>query len=240
VGGVDEQPHVLLAELTRVLARTKPHGPISLRLCLAFSEMLAADGASITVGIASPERIVLCATDAPSAGVEDAQEILREGPSLDAYRTGKPVSGLSIAEQRLRWPMLTEMLDTRGPQLCLHAFPVRPVEDVLGVVCVYQTAERGLAVTSDEAQFLANALGVALLGDLDSHSLTDDRWAVRDRLDQATGMVVAQLKIKPEDAAAVLRAHAFAHATTLETVSSWVLDRVLDFSDTDSSDGTQP
>ena len=234
---MDEQPHVLLAELTRVLARTEPHGPISLRLCLAFSKMLAADGASITVGIASPERIVLCATDGPAAGVEDAQEILREGPSLDAYRTGRAVSGLSVAEQRVRWPMLAELLDSRGPQLSLHAFPVRPVEDVLGVVCVYQTVEHGLAVTSDEAQFLANALGVALLGDLDAHSLTDDRWAVRDRLDQATGMVVAQLKIRPEDATAVLRAHAFAHATTLATVSDWVLDRVLDFSDTDSSDG---
>jgi len=52
-------------------------------------------------------------------------------------------------------------------------------------------------------------------------------------------MVVAQLRVGPEDAAAVLRAHAFAHATTLETVSLWVLDRTLDFSDPDSSDGTQ-
>jgi hypothetical protein len=111
---------------------------------------------------------------------------------------------------------------------------------VLGVVSVYQVDERGLAVSPDEAQFLANALGVALLGHLDSDTASEERWAVRDRFDQATGMVVAQLRVRPEDAAAVLRAHAFAHATTLETVSLWVLTRTLDFSDRDGSDGTRP
>src|SRR4051812_40060110 len=141
-----EQPNVLLAELTRVLARTPPRAPISLRLCLAFTEILHADGASITVGIASPDRVVLCATDEPAAGVEDAQEVLREGPSLDAYRTGAAVSGLSLDEQRIRWPMLVELLDTRGPQLNLHAFPVRPDSSVLGVVCVYQSEGSPLAV----------------------------------------------------------------------------------------------
>jgi hypothetical protein len=233
-----DAPKALLGQFTRVLARTEPQVPISMRLCLAFSEMLAVDGASITVGVASPERILLCATDGLVAGVEDAQEVLREGPSLDAYRTGIAVTGLSLNEQRLRWPLLAEMLDTRGPQYSLHAFPVCPTSTVLGVVCVYQTVERALGVDSGEAQFLANTLGVALLGDLDSHDLNDERWAVRDRVDQATGMVVAQLRVSPEDALAVLRAHAFAHSTNMDTVSGWVLDRTLDFSDTDSSDGT--
>jgi hypothetical protein len=230
------EPPSLLAELTRLLARTAPRAPISLRLCQAFTEILAVDGAAITVGVASPGRIVLCATDDPAAGVEDAQDILSEGPSLDASRTGLAVSGLTLVEQRVRWPLLAELLDTRGLHLSLHAFPVRPESAVLGVVCAYQNAERALAVSPDDAQFLANALGVALLGDLESHTLSDERWAVRDRVDQATGMVMAQLKVRPEDAAAVLRAHAFAHSATMETVSGWVLDRVLDFSDSGSSD----
>jgi hypothetical protein len=234
-----EQPGSLLAHLTRVLARTEPQAPTSLRMCVAFSKVLASDGASITVGITSPERVLLCATDDVAADVEDAQDVLSEGPGVDAYRTGTAVSGLSLAEQRRRWPMLSEMLETRGPQLDLHAFPVRPESAVLGVVCVHQAVERALAVSLDEAQFLANALGVALLGHLDSDSASEERWAVRDRFDQATGMVVAQLKVRPEDAAAVLRAHAFAHATTLETVSLWVLARTLDFSDPDSGDGTR-
>jgi hypothetical protein len=232
-------PNPLLAELTRVLGRTAADSPIALRLCLAFNEIVAADGGSITLGFSAPERVTLCTTDDPAARVEDAQDVLREGPSLDAVRTGVAVSGLSLAEQRVRWPMLSDLLDARGDALSLHAFPVRPDTAVLGVVCVYQTGERQLGVSRADAQFLANALGVALLGHLDSESVSNERWAVRDRVDQATGMVVAQLRVTPADAAAVLRAHAFAHATTVAAVSKWVLDRELDFSDTESGDGTQ-
>lgn len=235
-----QEPNPLLARLTRGLARTESARPMAMRLCLAFNDIVAADGGSITLGFAPQDRITLCATDDPAAGVEDAQDVLREGPSLDAFRTGEAVSGLSLEEQRHRWPMLSELLDERGTPLSLHAFPVRPDSGVLGVVCVYQTGERHLAVTDDDAQFLANAMGVALLGHLDSASVSDERWAVRDTIDQATGMVVAQLKVAPHDAVAVLRAHAFAHATTLPVVSGWVLSRQLDFSDDDSADGMHP
>jgi hypothetical protein len=233
------EPNPLLARLTRGLARTEARTPMAMRLCLAFNEIVAADGGSITLGYSVPERITLCATDDPAARVEDAQDVLREGPSLDAYRTGVAVSGLSLAEQRHRWPMLSDLLDDEGASISLHAFPVRPDASVVGVVCVHQAGEQRLAVTDDDAQFLANALGVALLGHLDSRSVSDDRWAMRDTIDQATGMVVAQLRVSPADAVAVLRAHAFAHATALATVSKWVVERELDFSDTDSADGTQ-
>ena len=97
-------PNPLLAELTRVLGRTAADSPIALRLCLAFNEIVAADGGSITLGFSAPERVTLCTTDDPAARVEDAQDVLREGPSLDAVRTGVAVSGLSLAEQRIRWP----------------------------------------------------------------------------------------------------------------------------------------
>jgi len=235
-----DTPHPLLAELTRVLGRTGPRSPMALRLCLAFNEIVSADGGSITLGFATPDRITLCSTDGPAARVEDAQDILREGPGLDAVRTGVAVCGLSLAEQRLRWPMLSELLDRGHGGLSLHAFPLAPDTAVLGVVCVYQLGERHLEVSTEDAQFLANALGVALLGHLDPESMTSERWTARDRVDQATGMVVAQLRVTPADALAVLRAHAFAHATTVAAVSRWVLDRELDFSDTESGDGTLP
>jgi hypothetical protein len=236
------QPNPLLSRLTRGLARTEQEAPIALRLCVAFNEIVAADGGSITLGFSAPERMTLCVTDEPAEQVEDAQDVLREGPGLDAFRTGLAISGLSLAEQRRRWPMLADMLDTTtsAASLTLHAFPVRPDATVLGVVSAYQKGERVLAVSREDAQFLANAVGVALLGHLAPASVTDERWAIRDRVDQATGMVVAQLRIPPADAVAVLRAHAFAHSTGLGTVAGWVLDRTLDFGDTESSDGTTP
>jgi AmiR/NasT family two-component response regulator len=56
-------------------------------------------------------------------------------------------------------------------------------------------------------------------------------WVTRDRISQATGMVVAQLRIAPADALALLRAHAFAHTTTIAEVSLAIVSRELDFTD---------
>ena len=225
---IDDRP-VLLRHLTQVLAATAPQAPLSLRLCLAFTEILAAEGAAITIGFTAPDRATLCATDHLSERAEDSQDVLREGPSLDAFRTGIAVCGLALAEQASRWPMLSQALDREGRPVLLHAFPMRPESEVLGVITAYQTHERGLSRSCDDAQFLADAIGVAVLGGLDSKDGSGELWVTRDRVSQATGMVVAQLKIAPVDALALLRAHAFAHGTTLAEVSRGIVARELDF-----------
>ncbi|WP_433914379.1 hypothetical protein [Escherichia coli] len=51
-------------------------------------------------------------------------------------------------------------------------------------------------------------------------------------------MVVAQLKIAPPDAMALLRAHAFAHGTTVAEVSRGIVARELDFT-TDRQGGAR-
>lgn len=233
---VEEQKE-LLVQLARKLARSSPDATLPLRLCVAYTELVGAEGGSISMDFSSTERVVLCATDDRCARIEDAQEVLREGPSLDAYRTGVAVTGLSAAEQAQRWPLLGETLEANFPATALHAFPITPDAHVVGAVLVYRTRDPRLTVSAEQAQFLANAVGIALLGELDSQSLTEETWSARDRVDQATGMVVAQLHVTPGDARAVLRAHAYAHETSLAQVSAWVLDRELTFTDSDSSDG---
>ena len=47
---------------------------------------------------------------------------------------------------------------------------------------------------------------------------------------QATGAIVAQLRIGPADAAAILRAHAFAHDASVHEVARRVVSGELDFS----------
>ena len=220
---------VLLRHLTQVLAATPRQAPLPLRLCIAFTEILSAEGAAITIGFGAPDRATLCATDHLSDRAEDSQDLLREGPSLDAFRTRTPICGLSLAEQATRWPMLTQALDREGRPVVLHAFPMRPDSEVLGVVSAYQTHERGLSRSCADAQFLADAIGVAVLGGMDAPDDADQLWLVRDRVSQATGMVVAQLRIAPPDAMALLRAHAFAHGTTVAEVSRGIVARELEF-----------
>ena len=234
---MEERP-VLLGQLTRVLAGTPVQSPLPLRLCLAFTEIVDAQGAAITIGFNVPDRATLCATDSLADRAEDSQDTLREGPSLDAFRTRTPVCGLTHSEQVSRWPMLSRSLDRAGHPVLLHAFPMQPDTEVLGVLSTYQTHGRGLSRSCEDAQFLANAIGVAVLGGMDSAEDADQLWANRDQVSQATGMVVAQLKIAPPDALALLRAHAFAHGTTVAAVSRGVLDRSLDF--TTDGQGDQP
>ena len=54
-------------------------------------------------------------------------------------------------------------------------------------------------------------------------------WAGRAEVHQATGMVIAQMSLPPEDALAILKAHAYALDTTLADVAGRVLRRELDF-----------
>src|SRR4051794_12782075 len=90
-----EQPE-LLRRLARALAQGTSAAALPLRLCTAYSHLVGAQGGSIALDFATTDRVVLCATDDRSARIEDAQDVLREGPSLDAYQTGTAVTGLTL------------------------------------------------------------------------------------------------------------------------------------------------
>lgn len=55
------------------------------------------------------------------------------------------------------------------------------------------------------------------------------RGSARAKIHQATGIVVAQLGVDPDDALAVLRSHAFAGDTTLADIAQQLLVRQLSF-----------
>lgn len=231
-----EHPSASLRRLTRALADTEPRAPLAVRLCTALVRILAVDGGAITIGYAESERTTLAATDDLAERMEDLQDLLREGPALDAFRTGEVVV-LTRAEQRLTWPLLVQALgDDHVPELVLGV-PMSPQSDVLGAVTLHSSAPEPPDLDLAEVSFLANAVGVAILGTFDRQDSTDLVWRARDQVNQATGMVVAQLRINPQDAVAVLRAHAFAHGVSLTTVAEAVLSRDLDFRTDDDHEG---
>ena len=231
-----DQPSTALTRLTRALADTDASSPLAQRLCTALVRILALDGGAITVGFVESERTTLAATDELAERIEDLQDLLREGPGLDAFRTGEPVV-LSRAEQQRAWPLLVQALgDEHVPELVLGV-PMSPQSDVLGAVTLHTSAAEPPALDIDEIKFLADAVGVAILGTFERQDSMDLVWRTRDRVNQATGMVVAQLRVRPTDALAVLRAHAFAHGASLDEVAETVLHRELDFRTDDDHDG---
>ena len=222
-----------MLRLTRILAATEPRLPLANRLIGAYSTALEMDGGAITIGYNAADRSLLCVTDPIAERVEELQDVLREGPSLDVYRTHRPVAE-DLSEQGGRWPALLQSLSERHEVIRLFAVPMMPQSDLLGVISLYRFTRAQIDFDEDAARFLADAIGIAILGRFARTESTDLLWSTRDRIYQATGMVVAQLQISPADALALLRAHAFAHGATLAEVSDAVVTRRLDFRDTDS------
>lgn len=209
-------------ELARAVADSDDHGHLPVRLCRTFVSLLSADGGAITLAQNRPERTTVCATDEVASRLEDLQEVYDEGPAVDAFSAGAPVSG-TLAGSTDRWPLFAAAARAALGPLSFHAFPMRTAGAVLGVATVYQRRARPAALDAVEAQLLADAIGVALAGPTGASEHSP--WPARDRINQAIGMVVAQLGVAPDDALAVLRAFAFSKDLSLGQAATAVVER---------------
>lgn len=225
----------LLHRLTSVVAQTPPGAPLPLRLCLALTQIVGLEGGTMTVGFDAPTRTTLCSTDDRAERIEELQDVLREGPGLDAYRL-RTVVNAGPEEVPTLWPVLAQSIHDLADLGHLVAAPMRPNVEVLGVLTLYGTPGQRPVLADAEVQFLADAIGVAVLGGFERSDATAEAWSVRDVLNQATGMVVAQLQINPGDALALLRAHAYAHDAALSSIAADVVSRRLDFRTTNAGE----
>lgn len=220
----------LLTKFARAVALSQESEELSWRLCDASRQVLGADGAAITVDNDSPNRVTLAATDTVAARLEDLQDVLVEGPALDAYRTGSVVQA-HLPSERQRWPLFVEGALRTTKASTVVALPMRSGEAILGVLSLYLVQRTELSEPLEAALLVADALAVALLHDPGAHSDLGlgGSWSNRAVVHQATGMVVAQLRLPVGDALAVLRAHAFVLDTDLGEVAKAVVDRTLVF-----------
>ncbi|GAB2614896.1 GAF and ANTAR domain-containing protein [Kribbella endophytica] len=227
----------LLVRLARLIADDSADLPLESRLCHAYLSILGGDGAAITLSYNNTDRVTLCTTDDVAARLEDLQEVLGEGPGPTAYRTGA-ITVADLRDDPGPWPLFADAARDIPGVAMLYAVPVRPWDDgVIGVLTIHQESTD---LPADEpAQFLANAIGAALVKERpDESNLESGPWGARSEVHQATGMVVAQLRVKPDDAIALLRAHAFSHTMTLAEVAHEVTSRRLKFSDDAESENS--
>jgi hypothetical protein len=229
----------VLSDLARAIARD-PDQPLPKRLCRACVEILDMDGGAIVLGH-PPQRILMCATDEDVARLDQMHEVLGEGPGTDAFRTGKPVIAVLRHAEPYRWPMFGEAAVDIFGEVTLYAVPMRAATSVLGMLTLYQRGDGPIVGDLSVATVLADAVGAALLRESETRDLESwGPWDERARIDQATGIVIAQLGIPPEDAHALLRAHAYAHDTTIHAIASEIIDRRLNFNDADQDGEDQP
>lgn len=223
----------MLSKLATTLATLPTDRPPTWRLGEAMRRMLEADGVAFTVEYLSNSRVTVCATDDVAETLESLQEVAGEGPGYEAARTGMMVIAELDGDADQRWPMLTQALEEKYGPLKMYAVPLHANGDLAGVATLHTGPNRSLAEPPDRIAFLANAVGAALVTDAadhpEGHLQPGEGWGARSLVHQATGMVMAQVRLTPEDALALLRGHAYAMATDINDVAARIVDRSIDF-----------
>ncbi|WP_277210386.1 GAF and ANTAR domain-containing protein [Isoptericola croceus] len=216
-------PTELLGLLVRTAASADAELPLPARLCRACVEILEGQGGTLMVAAGPVDRLVI-STSTTFAQIEALQEVLGEGPVQQALHEDRLVVA-HVDDAPNRFPVFAqEAARAIGGPLTVYAVPMHAGLQTVGVFSLYITAGR-LTRGTEDLQFLADTVGTSLMGDLDALD-----WSQKAPVHQATGMVTAQLRIPPDDALAVLRAHAFARSTDLQSVAEDVLHRRMTFS----------
>ncbi len=217
----------LLGLLARTLAGLDADATVAARMCQACTTILGARSGSLTVATLPGEQVTVTSTDAAAARVASIQDMLGEGPGRRAFEDDAIVSApLGAAPGDDPYPVFSQLAGEATGDGTWFGVPMRVGGQPVGVLGLVVGPGHVLARDDEDAQFLADALGTAVLGEIDQVG-----WSGRARVDQATGMVAAQLRVQPHDALAVLRAHAFGRGSTLEDVAEDVVARRLSFAD---------
>lgn len=200
------------------------------RLCEASMRTIGADGATMTLYYLLESRLRVFASGERARSLDDLQDVVGEGPSVDAARAGSVTVGHFGANGDDRWLILRERLmhDFAGSLL---AIPVSAQGTDFGVLTLHRETPRDhedLGIV----RVLAGILGAAFVDDPqfgESPGVIDEAWELRSLIHQASGMIVAQTGVRPEDAAALLRGQAFARAVSLAAVAREIIDRRINF-----------
>jgi GAF domain-containing protein len=151
-----------------------------------------------------------------------------EGPCLDCYRTGAPVT---VADVRAddRWPQFTAAARATG-YVAVHALPMRLRDTVIGAMNLFGAMPGSL---DDEALHLAQAFAdVATIGILHERTLRQYE-AVTEQLqgalntriliEQAKGVLAERLSVSMDDAFALMRDQARSSNRKLRDVATTVI-----------------
>lgn len=167
---------------------------------------------------------LMAATSEQARELELFQLQADEGPCVDCYAAGRPVSVADIKGQAQRWPRFAPAALDAG-FASVHAVPMRAAGIVLGALGLFGTrsgelSEADLLV----AQTLAHVASVAILQE---HAPTRTtvvpqlRSALTSRIvvEQAKGFLRETLNVSVEDAFALLRTYARIHDDHLTAVA---------------------
>ena len=176
---------------------------------------------------------VVAATSEQTRSLEMFQLQRDQGPCLDCYRSGSPVSVADLETQADRWPQFVSAARNVGFR-SVHAIPMRLHDQRLGALGLFGTSIG--ALNDDDlslGQALAHVASVALV--TGNAAVTRDtvnqqlQTALESRvfIEQAKGILAQQGNLDMDEAFTLLRRYARDHNQKLTEVAQAVVSRSL-------------
>lgn len=204
-----------------------------------FVDRFPVTGAAVsTVGdVLGSETI--SATDDGAARLDELQFDPGEGPCWEALRTSDAVLEPDFRRRGVsRWPAFASAVEDDMEVASMFAFPLTVGEIRMGAVDLYSVEPVTLSPQEcTQARAMAHVVSRHVLRDaLSGFADNDARTGTYSRrtVHQATGIVLAQLDIGPDDALLMLQARAFSTGQRVMEVAQAVIDGTLRFSRTSS------
>jgi GAF domain-containing protein len=176
--------------------------------------LLAASAAGVVLADPRGELRVAAASSEEAGLVELFQLQNDQGPCLDCYRTGRPISAADLTGPDQRWPRFAQAATQAGFRT-VEALPMRLRDQVIGALNLFR-AEPGPFETADLriAQALADVATIGLLQERNvrrSETIAEQLQAAlnsRVMIEQAKGKLAERYRIDMDRAFTMLRDYA--------------------------------
>jgi hypothetical protein len=210
--------------------------PLDRGLTDPISDALPVTGVAISTMGDFLGNETVSASDATAARLDELQFDLGEGPSWDAFGARVPVLEPDIRHRPIGvWPAFSDAIRHHDIG-AVYAFPLFVGPLRLGAMDLYSAEPQELSdVHTRQSEAFASVVSRLILHRAVARATGDDHGGAETRfsrrtVDQATGMVLAQLDVPPDEARLVIQAHAFATGRSMQEIAEDIVDRRLNFS----------
>jgi hypothetical protein len=158
----------------------------------------------------------------------------RQGPCMECYLTGRPVTVTDLGTGTQRWPEFAAMATDAGFGSA-QALPMRLRAETVGALNLFRVSPQPLDESATRiAQAMADVATIGLLqqrGIRRREVLAEQlQGALHSRviIEQAKGVLAERLRIDVEQAFAILRAHSRQHNQLISSVAEAVVTGTID------------
>jgi GAF domain/ANTAR domain len=192
--------------------------------------LLSASEAGVVLADPRGELRVAAASSEAAGLVELFQIQNDQGPCLECYRTGQPVTAADLAGPGQQWPQFAAAATQAGFR-AVQALPMRLRDQVIGALNLFRAAP-GLLDPEDVriGQALADVATIGLLHERNlrrSETVAEQLQGALNRrtiIEQAKGKLAERLGTDMDEAFRVLRAHARDRNQRLTDTARYLID----------------